>query len=60
MKTVVRFAIGFASGILDSFNYQVSHKLLRCVAYTGKTMDGFDLGADICSIGRRYHARIFG
>lgn len=57
---VIRFAVGFAAGILDSFNYPASRHLIRRVAYTGKTMDGFDLGADICSIGRRYRARIFG
>ena len=56
----LRFIVGFAAGILENFNSQASRKLIRSVAYTGKTVDGFDLAADICSIGRRYRARIFG
>lgn len=54
----IRFAVGFAAGLADSFcSIETRDRIMRSVARTGRTLDGFDLAADICSAGRRFRQR---
>lgn len=56
----IRFAVGFAAGLADSFaSIETRNRIMRSVARTGRTLDGFDLACDICSLGRQFRRRVF-
>ena len=50
---IIRFAVGFAAGLADSFaSIKTRDRIMASVEYTGHTLDGFDMAADLCSTGR--------
>lgn len=56
---IVRFAVGFTAGLADSFtSIETRDRILSAVACTRHRLDGFDLAADICSMGRRLRRMI--
>lgn len=58
--SVLRFVVGFVAGLADSFaSIEVRNRIFGSVAYTGKTVDGFDMAADICSVGRKLRSKVF-
>ena len=54
----LRFIVGFAAGMADSFtSIETRNRILSSVKCTSARLNGFDLAADICSIGRRFRQR---
>ena len=55
----LRYIVGFAAGLADSFaSIETRNRILSSVKCTIARLNGFDLAADICSIGRRIRQKI--